>query len=168
MRSLFMSAVLLVGLGPGKTAAQQTITPRPSIREEATRYRAETLREVNAVLGDFVAAWARDDGALVAALFDREGRFRLTGKEEVTLERASMPDSLPAILARLGPLVLSLQDAAVGSDLVYLSGQYRLEAASPETAESNGEYLFIMRLNRNHWSVRSFFLIESPVARIAS
>jgi ketosteroid isomerase-like protein len=108
-------------------AAQVLPIPQDHFSADQRQFRSAALTASQAALNDFRAAWQANDARATARLMAEDGLLVLPWRES-RQGRRPIQEELSSYLPRAGNLLFSLVDGDVGGDMVYLFGQFHMEA----------------------------------------
>lgn len=119
------------------------------------RFRNEALEDVGDVLERWQSAWNNDDAEALLAEYAEDAIVVITDHPLRSVEE--FRPALEALIGRMGPIQMGLQDFEVGGDLAIATMAYRYDdRAEGGRRRQVGGYLVVALLKRSgSWKIRS-------------
>lgn len=165
----FPALLLATGL-----AAQVQPIPQDHFSADQRQFRSAALTASQAALNDFRAAWQAKDARATARLMADDALLVLPWRES-RQGRRPIQEELSAYLPATGNLLFSLVDGDVGGDMVYIFGQFHMEARSGGSSNgygngssgsaasvepAAGSYTAVLQRSGRSWRIRA--LVFTP------
>lgn len=166
-------AVAILSLA-GAARAQ---TPVPTLHgvEERTAYKAEALRDVNVLLGEWREAWTSADFRALMRTYTRNAVVVLPGDTSRAQGNRAIEQALRGLVPHTGDVRLRQVDGEVGGDLTYLFQRFEIDPPAPDSAGAplppplTGTATMVFQRGDSGWRIRSqVFSIDPPAAARAA
>lgn len=158
--------VLVVSMAIGVAPGVAQIIPGGHPREEQQRitqrqmeYRSSVLRELNDLLADWKAAWAKDDVEALGRFYTPDAVLIPPVEGTTARSREEIERFYRETLPEAGEIWSDLSDFDVGGSMAYALGSYSFPSGplqgSRPSGVVKGTFLAVFRREGGHWRIRS-------------
>ena len=119
------------------------------------RFRNEALEDVGVVLERWQSAWNDDDAEALLAEYDEDAILVVTDHPLRSVEE--FRPALEALIGRVGPIQIGLQDFEVGGELAIATMAYRYDdrAEGGRRRQVGGYFVVALVKHSGSWKIRS-------------
>ena len=155
----------------------QAQTPVPSLHgvEERTAYRAEAMRDVNILLGQWREAWTSGDVRGMVRTYSRNAVLVLPGDTSRAQGNHAIEQVLSASMPHFGDVRFHMLDGEAGGDMLYLFQRFEIDPPAPDSAGARtgppltGTATMVFQRGDSGWRIRSqIFTVDPPAGTRAA
>jgi ketosteroid isomerase-like protein len=163
-----LAAVALLSFAGAARA--QTPVPTLHAEEARTAYRAETMRDVNLLLGEWREAWSSNDFRGLVRTYSHNGLLVMPGDTARAQGSRAIEQMLRARVPHLGEVRFKYIDSEPGDELLYMLQRFEIDPAAPDSAGApagaplTGTVTFVFQRGDAGWKIRSQLFVLDPAA----